>query len=674
MAKRLLIPWRGILALLGLVAALAWIPIQAETAAPDGDPPARCLPSAAHPDPSAPDLDCPAPPNTFDVARFFSADASDEMRLQAGPTYDAWAWASFAAMNWPAKEQPVSAKFPTGFERGVPSDTESFADAANDRVTVWETLKEKRELFHPLPTDDPPGTPLPPTAKWQDITFDETQVPSELGGAIQPCEGVDPDRLKDGHHRFLSQGIKHPPSVAGSQAFDETVEVAGQALESTSDLCAGYTAETNPTLEYCQNTLFPSNTKEEPQAVDSRTPVGPRVWKGDPFNATARPVFFEVKVNYDFWRYILDRGFQVDDVATKASLSTDVDDHPKLPFRTSAFKGPGRSRHATFGYDAETTAASYTDLSDPNALPGVGSLQAKAAWLLLTPEEIESEEFHTTEAVYYQTDDDDPGNLCYRVDTFGLLGLHIIQRIHSQPFERRNPNLFAHGGTFIFATWEHTSLEAEDTGYYYANFFAFPGPVTGLYTYPFDIETTPFPNVTAGAGIAIPVVRQKPYPLASTTAVNDAVHAALPDDSIWQNYRLIGTQFVALGSEEESDRYNQPHYLANLLVETNTGLQNFMGLPPGVSNPDGDPMAGDITPYYTQKVTIEGTSTLFNRQTANVIFNRELQDPVNMGGCMGCHGVAQIRGFNFSFVFAAGSQGAGVDTQQSFEVAGAKTD
>jgi hypothetical protein len=654
------------------VAALALIPIHAQVTsdAADAGPASPCRPAKALPDPAAPDLDCPAPPNTFDGTRFFSANASPEVKAEAGPTYDSWAWASFAAMNWPAEWRGVSEELPTGFERGVPSGEESFADAAADRVAVWETFKEKRELFHPLPTATPPGKPLPPDAEWQDVTFDDSQVPSQLGGKIEPCTGVDPSRLSEGHHRFLAQGVKHP-SVDGSQALDETVQVASPALEKTSVLCAGYDATTNPTLEYCQTLLFRENP---PQAVDGRTPVGPRVWKGNPSEPGARPIFFEVKVNYDFWRYVLDRGFQVDDVATEASLSTDVDQHPKLPFRTSASKGPGRSSHATFGYDAEATAARYGDLGDPNALPGIGSVQVKAAWLLLDEKERKGGKFHTTEAVYYQTDDQDPGKLCYRIDTFGLLGLHIIQRVHSQPFRRSDPNLFAHGGTFIFATWEHTSLEVEPTGYYYANFFAFSGPLGTSGKYPFDIETTPFPNFRDAPGGAIPVVRQKPYPLATTAAVNAAVHARLPRGSVWRNYRLIGTQFVALGSEKESEAYNQPHFLANLVVETNEGLQHFKGLPPGVFEPSDPPTAGDITPYYTQKVTLQGTNTAFDRELANVVFNRELRDPVNMGGCMGCHGVAQLRGFNFSFVFAAGSQGANVDTQQSFEVAGAKTD
>ena len=38
----------------------------------------------------------------------------------------------------------------------------------------------------------------------------------------------------------------------------------------------------------------------------------------------------------------------------------------------------------------------------------------------------------------------------------------------------------------------------------------------------------------------------------------------------------------------------------------------------------------------------------------------------NMGGCMGCHGVAQNKGYSFSFVLFNGQRGADVDTQTDF--------
>ncbi len=654
--------WKGVAGLLMLGAVMALVPFYLGLATQEAAR-AACLPVGVSPDPTQPDLDCAAPPNTFDVSSFFASNADSTARAMAGPTWDVWAWASFAAMNWPAKQDP---SLPTGFVRGVPSPTATFETAKNYDVLVWETFKEKRELFN---------STINASSAWQDITFDPAQQPTSVGGQIEMCPGTTTSVLsKVNPHRIISQATK-AASVVGDNTFDETVEVASPAREMAATLCAGYTATTNPTYDACVQGIFPD------AYVNRRTPVGPRVWKGDPSQAGARPVFFEVKVNYDFWNYILENGFYDDTTAYAAARGVERDDiekslppseqrlaHPKLPFRTSASQGPGRSPNARFAYQADSTVAAFARLSDLNALPRVGSVQVKLAWLLLDPAVEDTSQYHTTYGIYYKTAPSAPDSICYTVGHFGLLGMHIIQRVHAIKQNLENTE-FAHGGTFIFATWEHTGLGAyqQPTGYYYANFLAKQTGVGNL-PFPFGVDTTSFPNIKAAN--AIQVVRQKPYPLASTASVNTAVHQALgcppsgsnAPGSVWCNYQLIGTQFLPVDSETESIQYNQPYYLANLVVETNEGLQNFSGLPPELT----------VTPYYTDKVSIEGTGVAFEPDHPNVIFNRELKAPLNMGGCMGCHGVAQLNGYNFSFVFQDGQRGSGLDTQLHFEVAGSQ--
>lgn len=614
--------------------------------AQESDPP--CLAASSIPDPEAPVIDCPSPPNTFDVSGFFGSDATDSVKAQAGPTYDVWAWATFAALNWPVKHDPSQ---PTGYVRGVPDLESSLASAKPGDELVWETFKEKRELFQPIHT--PAGSKVTARSKWQDLTFDPRQQPhssSNQHGIIACPAPEGSSAAAPGAagkpHRLFMQGAKAP------QTGDEIIEVASPPREPGEQLCAGYSATSTPTAAQCLE-LFQD---ADPEA---RPPVGPRVWHGDPRQSTARPLYFEVKVNYDFWKYILQQGYQLDTPAQHAANSPLREEHPKLPFRTSSSKGPGRSTNAVYAYDAAKVASSYRDLADPNVLPGIGSVQLKAAWLKLTKEEVRSESYHVTPGVFYRTiDPDKPGglkNTCYESATFGLLALHIIQRVHSRPFERRSPGDFAAGGTFVFATWEHVGLGEFErpSDYFYANYLTADNSVVT------DYELTPFPNFSQAG--AINVVRMHDYPLPTTKAVNDAVHAKLPRGSIWRKYRLIGTQFLPVNHEKEALKYNQPYYLANLVVETNKGLQNFRGLPPKVT----------VTPYYTSKVSIQGTTTKFAPDQPNVIFNRELKDPINMGGCMGCHGVAQLKGFNFSFVFADGQEGSGLDTQRHFDVAGA---
>lgn len=612
-------------------------------AADDGEP---CRGTLVLPNPEAPDLDCAAPPNTFDVSRFFSANAPKTDRAEAGIVWDTWAWESFAAMNWPAQRDDTQ---PTGYVRGVPDLGASFTDAQPDDVLVWETFKEKRELFQPV--DTPAPDKVNADSLWQALTFDSGQQPSSSDGSggLPACEGTEP--LEAGHHRLFSTS-KGPIFNTG----DETIEVNSPPFEAARELCAGYTDTTDPTHDACMSKIFIDN-------VVARPGVGPRVWFGDPGTdaENARPIYFEVKVNYDFWAYILEKGFYLDEKARAAAQSADRRKHPKLPFRTSAIHGPGRSPGAVFAYDASKVVDQYDRLEDPNRLPGVGSVQLKAAWLVLNSAERLSGRFHMTEGLTFHTIDPtnphDEGNTCYRRDTFGLLALHIIQRVHANSFSRTNPELFAHGGTFIFATWEHASIGGnkvfEPTDFYYANYLTNDDLVE-------DYQTTPFPNFGPDQP-ALNVVRIRRLPLPSTQSVNRTVHDALPEDSVWRNYRLIGTQFVPVNGDRESYEYRQPYYLANLVVETNRGLQNFQGTPGQTQ----------VTPYYTDKVGLESTGTDFEGGHPNVIFNRELNQPFLMGGCMGCHGVAQLKGYNFSFVFADGQAGSGLDTQRHFEVAGA---
>src|SRR6185436_11091052 len=83
--------------------------------------------------------------------------------------------------------------------------------------------------------------------------------------------------------------------------------------------------------------------------------------------------------------------------------------------------------------------------------------------------------------------------------------------------------------------------------------------------------------------------------------ITSAVQAQL-SGSVWKNYRLIGTQFLAMdlgnsastaaAAEKQSLAIGQPIYLANLLIETNRGLQQFQGEPPGQSPNQGFGMHG----------------------------------------------------------------------------------
>jgi hypothetical protein len=579
-------------------------------------------------------LGCAAPPDTFATARLQGADN--------GKAWDAWAWSSFAAYNWPALAAANPQIFPSGFVRGVPDTTKSFATAQPEDVAVWETFKEKRELFNPSAQAD----------SWQRLTFDATYAPDFNGGQIQMCAGTDPALLEKvkARPRVIAQ-LGKQPSIGGASTTDETAEVASPPQESTNDLCAGYSATTHPTLEACQSILFAPpaggnfGSQYTASGPNSRRPVGPRVFKGPPGKENF--VYYEVKLNYDYYAYVAENGLNDYATAIAAAKANNI----RLPFRTSAIAKPKGSGNtdAVVNYRSAAVAACYASkLNDcsalsgqkitPDMLPALGAVQVKAAWLPTGLLDGPPTNYHLTNAVYYQDSPQQPNGLCYNVDTFGLIGLHIIQRVHggrataSQIAGASNPEPI--GGTYIFATWEHESI-ANGAGYSYVNYFANAGAD--------QTNPNPYPNTAAG----IQVARLQQYPLPATATLDAQVKAQLPN-SVWKNYRLIGTQFQAIGDEASSTALGQPYYLANLVIETNRGLQQFQGQPPGL-NPNAN-FKGNGVPQNFQ---------FFSPTSNNMSWSGS---GVLMGGCMGCHGVAQVQGFAFSFVLQDGSKGTKPDT------------
>lgn len=589
-----------------------------------------------------PDVLCPAPPETFSVSSLSGPSL--------GQTWDAWAWSSFAALNWPALASSDLATYPSGFVRGVPDTGLKFTQAQARDVAVWETFKEKRELFNPQAT----------ASSWQQITFDPEYAPDFNGGKIQMCSGADAAKMANvRRHLRVFARLAKTPSVGGASTGDETAEVASPAQESTNDLCAGYSDKTNPTLAFCQSRLYQppaANQYATPYTAtgpNGRNPVGPRVFKGSP--AQDHFLYYEVKLNYDYFAYLAANGLDDYDTAVKAASANGI----RLPYRTSAGAGPGGANTSSIlGYASAKTAGCYANKLtncnlpnqsgiSPSKLPGLGSIQLKAAWVPAAQLDGDPSTYHLTDAVFFKDAPGAPNDICYDVQTFGLVGLHIIQRVHAGSSGQGQGE--PPGGTYIFATWEHQSV-GDGAGYSYVNYSKFA-----------TNTEMPFPNTAAG----IPVARLKPYPLAGTQAVNARAQSLL-QNSVWKNYRLIGTQFLAMdlgnsaqsaaAAEQQSTAMGQPIYLANLLIETNRGLQQFQGQPPGQTPNSNFGTSGNGVPKNYQ---------FFSPGSPNMSYQGKA---VNMGGCMGCHGVAQTQGFAFSFVLQDGDKGTVPDTATSIAI------
>lgn len=131
-------------------------------------------------------------------------------------------------------------------------------------------------------------------------------------------------------------------------------------------------------------------------------------------------------------------------------------------------------------------------------------------------------------------------------------------------------------------------------------------------------------------------VVQPPTTNSDVEAVNTHVNSLIKtadSSSIWQYYKLKGVQAVPTSDETTKD-----YYLANIVVESSPpGIQLFRGqLNPGTFQPDPN-----------------------TRNGINITDPKQSNDKFSMGGCQGCHGVAQTNfNFGFSFLFF-GKGGAG---------------
>jgi hypothetical protein len=255
-----------------------------------------------------------------------------------------------------------------------------------------------------------------------------------------------------------------------------------------------------------------------------------------------------------------------------------------------------------------------------------------------------------------------------------MVALHIIQKTPTAP-------------TFIYATFEQADnirnpangQAVEDTNGRIVNTAAGVGPTTPALTYTDGYNSTthqPDPTVTvgaqpfctnhgsqifyqnltaglpkgttAGAGICI---NGRDFAIPSDViAANQQAHQALLAANAagpWQFYKLVNVQYRPFNKGDISSTSPDPNApnnaatfsLANSVVETNTTLQNFQGAL--IAN---GPSAGVNTSFNNAGGPFTNVHVPAGAQ----------YQAYNMGGCMGCHGNAQVTGTDFSFILNFG--------------------
>ncbi|NWA29794.1 exo-alpha-sialidase [Pseudomonas gingeri] len=276
-----------------------------------------------------------------------------------------------------------------------------------------------------------------------------------------------------------------------------------------------------------------------------------------------------------------------------------------------------------------------------------GALEVKAAWRKLADIPVaQRARYYTATVVTYHGNDAAP---VAHNEEYALVALHIIHKTANYP-------------TFIFATFEHedalTLPDKSPTGLYYiANYNKVAylpdngsapvatfsdGNTTHTVTLPRgdvadSAHTPPIYSGTNGIpkGQAGPIRVVQPQTIYSeVTAVNNQVKQLMDgssafNNSVWKHYRLKGVQAIPSSTEIDPD-----YYLANILVESSQpGIQLFRG---GNKFPQDTPTLTNMRTMKNIKVPDYDHST--GSQT--------------MGGCMGCHGIAQStlkQGFSFLF-------------------------
>lgn len=529
-----------------------------------------------------------------------------------------YSWEQMIAMHWPAAM--VGETVPV---RGRPAGPDQPSRVNRAAPRVWHTLRSKTETFPG--TGDPHGSELGPA---QDYGYDQPPLyrydPASVGrypgiepGVVPACKGEDPD----GPTPWVELSESH---------------------------------EVGPEQMY----------------------AGMAPFESDANRLDRQRVLYSVNVDRSFYAYVAAHGWL-----------------------DGGNKGTTVPADATVKYLDEHNAAPPPGSTSVVSFPS-GSLQIKSAWRRLTESERASGRFLTSLNRAYQAQDPNAtyrgvaGNKdypCYVDAHWGLVGIHFKTRTATAPY-------------YIWSTFEHVDnlvdtkgSSVEDSAGRYTgdpnlpptdphitsrNAVAANPPTidTIQKTLPATANATPGKRLyyrnTAGTPTTqgIVAVNRREHPIAEpVVTANEVAHAALrrflqrsdsrevlPQSLL--NYRLVGVQWRPAdkpvpGQDVEADpnqsnevlRYTSIYYLANLTLETSYRLQNYSGttqshLPP----PNHDLSVQDlVTDFDASGMPVK-----------NLVYgglSPDGQQPgFNMGGCMGCHGQIQLKGYDFNFIFRRG--------------------
>lgn len=580
-----------------------------------------------------------------------------------------FAWQEFIALNWPNESLNNRA-----ISRETPDTNAVFGSSFQsslDKPLVWETLRHKAEIFPGCQKRNGTSTDNDPICY-----VDDTPLSKLKYQASQLAESV----VKNG--KALPEYDDLP-----NYSSEYSIPVNNSVLGSVPGPCSGSAPEQDAWVN-----LDETNEIGEANMFAGVLPTSGPVDEAGENKSGAYPnqqFLYLAKGNRKEYDYVKTRGWNLGDPTSGTTSYADAKTET-ISYLTSQKKYPTTGQ-------TDDSGKYYMSFPD-------NTIEMKSAWRQINSDELAK--FHTAPVRYYTEKN---GTVCYEqpdADAWGMAALHIIQKTPSAPY-------------FIFATFSQVDnildengnpIENADGGYIStpptnptepdikADVNRSDNPPAGTIYESYAVGTeqadwqefrcaTPSHKCDEQKGDrqitdkrlyytneegaepgysppSTPILvnkRQVDIP-DEVIAVNQAAHDAIRayneknglSDSPWLHYKLVNVQWVPSTKAEPGPLYvNNPgkdqnlepstYYLANEVVETDFNLQFFSGkfqsnnfhLTTDFANPGQEEFADEKGQYLNVVDSGEG---------------------FNMGGCMGCHGVAANAGADFSFILNSAGQ------------------
>lgn len=578
-----------------------------------------------------------------------------------------FAWEQFIALNWPAD---CSTSGDSDCSRGQADDGAALGSSS---TTTWMTYRNKVEVI--IGSVPPKGCVEVGGANSGPCTYDGNPANNNYKPNGGPFYGLNPNSYIDppgkGYHTNPPLYIYAKTSKTSVRSSDPSYKPRTTSDGQTLDYID--IAPCSSDFQYIDakpNNTQPAVTNAAFVNLDETNQIGRNEMFSGMYDADASSQYPRIEKN--MMRYLAKHNEIVYQYATRNGYyGTPVRGDSSDPITAEG------AALVALQQQGESTTPNTVSGAEPDILNPLGSIEIKTAWRRLSPVEARSGRFLTQNVrYYYQYKNGNDDDYCYvesqdQGETWGMVALHIIQKTETFP------------GYFTFATFGQIDNLVDSFG----NETETPaGAPTVTITSPTDPDVRPVTPASYSSGTFNPETfgianadctpghrlyylnNEEDYsnvpkgPICfdgrwnqiptEFQNVNTAAQSAVAGQGPFSFYRLTGVQWKPFTFNQSGfgtgDYQEGIYYLANEVVETNYNLQNFRGgqttahfpgLISDVGSGNGDPNPGTLTGggQYNNTFTYAGGGTW------------KLN---NMGGCMGCHGVAQLGGGDFSFVLA----------------------